>query len=170
MRATGIVRRVDELGRVVIPKEIRRTLRIREGDPLEIFTDQDGNVIFKKYSPLDLDEPAIKMLIEGIYKKVAGKVFLIDRDEIQLSYGIKRQGLSLSQEVYNLLDKNRAIQHTTKEVTLISGQPSEEIHFFPILSDCELIGGILVASTGLTSGQAALAIFAAETIGRILEG
>ena len=52
MKATGIVRRIDDLGRVVIPKEIRRTLRIREGDPLEIFTDKDGEVIFKKYSPI----------------------------------------------------------------------------------------------------------------------
>lgn len=51
MKATGIVRRIDDLGRVVIPKEIRRVLRIREGDPLEIFTDRDGEVIFKKYSP-----------------------------------------------------------------------------------------------------------------------
>ena len=54
MRATGIVRRIDELGRVVIPKEIRRTLRIREGDPLEIYTDHDGEVVLKKYSPLSL--------------------------------------------------------------------------------------------------------------------
>ena len=52
MKATGIVRRIDDLGRVVIPKEIRRTLRIREGDPLEIFTDRDGEVILKKYSPM----------------------------------------------------------------------------------------------------------------------
>ena len=51
MKATGIVRRIDDLGRVVIPKEIRRTLRIREGDPLEIFTDSDGGIILKKYSP-----------------------------------------------------------------------------------------------------------------------
>ena len=52
MKATGIVRRIDDLGRVVIPKEIRRTMRIREGDPLEIYTDNDGEVIFKKYSPI----------------------------------------------------------------------------------------------------------------------
>ena len=52
MKATGIVRRIDDLGRVVIPKEIRRTMRIREGDPLEIYTDRDGEVIFKKYSPV----------------------------------------------------------------------------------------------------------------------
>ncbi|MBQ2697867.1 MAG: AbrB/MazE/SpoVT family DNA-binding domain-containing protein, partial [Clostridia bacterium] len=52
MKATGIVRRIDDLGRVVIPKEIRRTMRIREGEPLEIYTDRDGEVIFKKYSPV----------------------------------------------------------------------------------------------------------------------
>ena len=52
MKATGVVRRIDDLGRVVIPKEIRRTLRIKEGDPLEIFTDKEGEVILKKYSPI----------------------------------------------------------------------------------------------------------------------
>ena len=54
MKATGVVRRIDDLGRVVIPKEIRRTLRIKEGDPLEIFTDKEGEVILKKYSPIVL--------------------------------------------------------------------------------------------------------------------
>lgn len=54
MRATGIIRRIDDLGRVVIPKEIRRTMGIREGDPLEIYTDKDGSIIFKKYSPSNL--------------------------------------------------------------------------------------------------------------------
>lgn len=52
MKATGIVRRIDDLGRIVVPKEIRRTLRIREGDPLEIFTDREGEIILKKYSPI----------------------------------------------------------------------------------------------------------------------
>ena len=49
MKATGIVRRIDDLGRIVIPKEIRRTMRIREGDPLEIYTESNGTVIFKKF-------------------------------------------------------------------------------------------------------------------------
>ena len=68
MRATGIVRRIDELGRVVIPKEIRRTLRIREGDPLEIYTDKDGEVILKKYSPIG----EIRQGLHGIPLPVAG--------------------------------------------------------------------------------------------------
>lgn len=82
MKATGIVRRIDDLGRVVIPKEIRRTMRIREGDPLEIFTNNDGEVIFKKYSPLgELGEFA------GVYAEVLGKVLttpvlICDRDHV----------------------------------------------------------------------------------------
>ena len=68
MKATGIVRRIDELGRVVIPKEIRRTQRIRQGDALEIFTAADGQVVFKKYSPLvELGELA------GVYAEVLAK-------------------------------------------------------------------------------------------------
>lgn len=56
MKATGIVRRVDDLGRVVIPKEVRRALRIKEGDPLEIFTTRDGEIVLKPFSPLSLDD------------------------------------------------------------------------------------------------------------------
>lgn len=56
MQATGIVRRIDELGRVVIPKEVRRALRIKEGDPLEIFTTREGEIVLKPFSPLTLDD------------------------------------------------------------------------------------------------------------------
>ena len=59
MKATGVLRKIDDLGRIVIPKEIRRTLRIREGDPLEFFTDYDGSVIFKKYSPIGEAQTAV---------------------------------------------------------------------------------------------------------------
>lgn len=64
MKATGIVRRIDDLGRVVIPKEIRRTLRIREGDPLEIFTDREGEIILKKYSPIGEFGMPVKLYAE----------------------------------------------------------------------------------------------------------
>ena len=68
MKATGIVRRIDDLGRVVIPKEIRRTMRIREGDPLEIFTSKDGEVIFKKYSLLGGVDEFAAQLCESLQK------------------------------------------------------------------------------------------------------
>lgn len=80
MKATGIVRRIDDLGRVVIPKEIRRTMRIREGDPLEIFTDKDGEVIFKKYSPIgELGEFA-SQYAESLAKTAGLPVCITDRD------------------------------------------------------------------------------------------
>ena len=66
MKATGIVRRIDDLGRVVIPKEIRRTLRIREGDPLEIFTDREGEIILKKYSPIGEFGMPVKLYAESL--------------------------------------------------------------------------------------------------------
>ena len=82
MKATGIVRRIDDLGRVVIPKEIRRTLRIREGDPLEIFVDRDGEVILKKYSPINEFGAFAKEYGEALYDSLGSAVLICDRDEI----------------------------------------------------------------------------------------
>jgi len=82
LKATGIVRRIDDLGRVVIPKEIRRTLRIREGDPLEIFTDREGQVILKKYSPIgELNEFATEYC-QSLYDNTGHTAIITDRDTI----------------------------------------------------------------------------------------
>lgn len=80
MKATGIVRRIDDLGRVVIPKEIRRTLRIREGDPLEIFVDRDGELILKKYSPISELGDFAKEYAEALYDSLNQNVLISDRD------------------------------------------------------------------------------------------
>ena len=80
MKATGIVRRIDDLGRVVIPKEIRRTLRIREGDPLEIFVDRDGEVILKKYSPISELSDFAKEYAEALFDSLGNPVLICDRD------------------------------------------------------------------------------------------
>lgn len=82
MKATGIVRRIDDLGRVVIPKEIRRTLRIREGDPLEIFVDRDGEVILKKYSPIGELGDFAKEYAESLYESTGHITMISDRDTI----------------------------------------------------------------------------------------
>ncbi|TDF91590.1 stage V sporulation protein T [Paenibacillus piri] len=82
MKATGIVRRIDDLGRVVIPKEIRRTLRIREGDPLEIFVDRDGEVILKKYSPIGELGDFAKEYAESLYESTNHTTMISDRDTI----------------------------------------------------------------------------------------
>ena len=82
MKATGIVRRIDDLGRVVIPKEIRRTLRIREGDPLEIFTDRDGGIILKKYSPIEELSEFSKEYVEALHQTIGNMVMICDKDTV----------------------------------------------------------------------------------------
>ena len=91
MKATGIVRRIDDLGRVVIPKEIRRTLRIREGDPLEIFTDTDGVVIFKKYSPVGEMSDFASQYVEVLSKAVNMPALVVDRDHVVAVAGVSRK-------------------------------------------------------------------------------
>ncbi|MEG0036304.1 MAG: AbrB/MazE/SpoVT family DNA-binding domain-containing protein, partial [Oscillospiraceae bacterium] len=82
MKATGIVRRIDDLGRVVIPKEIRRTLHIRDGDPLEIYTEKDGEVIFKKYSPVGELSGFAEKICESLYKTGGCTAAVCDRDSV----------------------------------------------------------------------------------------
>lgn len=82
MKATGIVRRIDELGRVVVPKEIRRTLRIHEGDPLEIFTDKEGEIVLKKYSPMGEVRSLVKELCQSIWNVSKCSIGVCDRDKV----------------------------------------------------------------------------------------
>lgn len=91
MKATGIVRRIDDLGRVVIPKEIRRTMRIREGDPLEIYTDREGEVIFKKYSPMGELSDFAAQYAETLHRTSDLSVVICDRDGIIACAGVPRK-------------------------------------------------------------------------------
>lgn len=91
MKATGIVRRIDDLGRVVIPKEIRRTMRIREGDPLEIYTDREGEVIFKKYSPIGELSAFAGQYAETLHKTCGLSVAICDRDAVIACAGVPRR-------------------------------------------------------------------------------
>ncbi|MDR2526062.1 MAG: AbrB/MazE/SpoVT family DNA-binding domain-containing protein [Oscillospiraceae bacterium] len=91
MKATGIVRRIDDLGRVVIPKEIRRTMRIREGDPLEIFTDADGEVIFKKYSPVGELSSTTRQYAEVLFRGTNLPILITDRDRVIACAGLSKK-------------------------------------------------------------------------------
>ncbi len=93
MKATGIVRRIDDLGRVVIPKEIRRTMRIREGDPLEIYTEKDGEVIFKKYSPMGELSAFAGQICDSLHKATDRAAIVCDRDSVIAAAGAKRREL-----------------------------------------------------------------------------
>ena len=91
MKATGIVRRIDDLGRVVIPKEIRRTMRIREGSPLEIYTDREGEVIFKKYSPVGEMSSFAYQYVDTLNKVCQMSVAVTDRDTIIACAGVPKK-------------------------------------------------------------------------------
>ena len=105
MKATGIVRRIDDLGRVVIPKEIRRTLRIKEGDPLEIFTDREGEIILKKYSPIGELSAFAKEYAEALAMTSGHSVCITDRDQVVAAAGNNRKeyaGKAISRQLENL--------------------------------------------------------------------
>ncbi|MBO7253754.1 MAG: AbrB/MazE/SpoVT family DNA-binding domain-containing protein, partial [Clostridia bacterium] len=110
MKATGIVRRIDELGRVVIPKEIRRTLRLRDGEPMEIFTGKDGEVVFKKYSPVgDVGEFSAHYA-EAINKSSGIPVVICDKDSVIAVSGASKRDLlekPISTSVSRLLEKRQ---------------------------------------------------------------
>lgn len=151
MKATGIVRRIDDLGRVVIPKEIRRTMRIREGDPLEIYTDRDGEVIFKKYSLMNGLGEFSAQLCETMYKTTARPVLITDRDTIVALSGLPRQEL-LEKRVSVPLEhimEGRQIYQRREEAPLIPvSEVKSDVNVLiaaPILSEGDVMGCVVFA-------------------------
>nr|MBQ8253513.1 stage V sporulation protein T [Lachnospiraceae bacterium] len=157
MKATGIVRRIDDLGRIVIPKEIRRTLRIRESDPLEIFTDREGEIILKKYSPIGEMTTFAKQYAESL-AQVSGKSALIaDRDQyIAVSGGYKSLlGKAMSREMEDAITDRKSINASKGEKTFIeiSAEKTPEMEQFvsvPIIAEGDVIGVVILASNDST--------------------
>ncbi len=154
MKATGVVRRIDDLGRVVIPKEIRKTLRIKEGDPLEIFTDREGQVILKKYSPIgELSEFAAGYA-ETLSKTTGHIACITDKDTIiAVSGGSKKEFLEqdISKELEKLMEDKEI--YTSKENSDIAmpitknenpeRKNSAQI-VYPIISNGDTIGTVIL--------------------------
>lgn len=110
MKATGIVRRIDDLGRVVVPKEIRRTLRIREGDPLEIFTDRDGEIILKKYSPIEELGEFAQQFCDAASQILNTTVCVSDHDTFIAAAGKEKKmfiGRMIHHELEQFIDKRK---------------------------------------------------------------
>ena len=108
MKATGIVRRIDDLGRVVVPKEIRRVLRIREGDPLEIYTDHEGEIILKKYSPIGELTEFAKQYAEVLAQTTGNIICITDRDQVVAVAGGSKKDIlmkAISQQLEKLIDE-----------------------------------------------------------------
>ena len=155
MKATGIVRRIDDLGRVVIPKEIRRTMRIREGDPLEIYTDREGEVIFKKYSPIGELAAFAAQYAETLHKTCNMAVVICDRDAVIASAGVPRKEFtdkSLSDEFESIIGA-RSLYLWREGTEKLPVTPDGTGHYIscamPILSEGDLVGCVAsVAAEG----------------------
>ena len=151
MKATGIVRRIDDLGRVVIPKEIRRTMRIREGDPLEIYTDAQGEVIFKKYSPIGELEPYTKQYAEVLYRTTGLPVVICDRDHVIAAAGVsKKQVLDkrISPELETAMEYRTTYLATPGGPVLPVCEDADKTAavMAPILGGGDVMGAVLVLS------------------------
>ncbi|KYP81262.1 stage V sporulation protein T [Ferroacidibacillus organovorans] len=152
MKATGIVRRIDDLGRVVIPKEIRRTLRIREGDPLEIFVDRDGEVILKKYSPIGELGDFAKEYAESLNETLGHPTLITDRDAVIATAGAPKKDYlekSIGPEVEKAMeDRKLSVATTASEMQIVKDR-SEHISsrvIAPIIYNGDPIGSVILFS------------------------
>lgn len=183
MRATGIVRRIDELGRVVIPKEIRRTLRIREGDPLEIYTDHDGEVVLKKYSPIGEIATIAKDYTDSLYRTLGHVTLISDRDAVVAVSGAGKRDQfekALSAETENIMQGRTAVMKNLSDgermLPLVQGDQTEQYTgqiIAPILADGEIVGCLMLAERESGVRMTAVDMKVAETtaviIGRQME-
>lgn len=152
MKATGIVRRIDDLGRVVIPKEIRRTLRIREGDPLEIFVDREGEVILKKYSPISELGHFAKEYAEALFDSLQSPTLICDRDEIIAIAGESKKDYlnkTIGSELTRTIETSSQVFETEPSNTEIIDGNEQELKSYcisPIIANGDPIGCVMVFS------------------------
>ena len=154
MKATGIIRKIDDLGRVVIPKEIRRTMRIREGDPLEIFTDKDGELIFKKYSPIGELNEFSSQICDSLKKSIKGTAAICDRDSLISVSGPGKKELldkSISPQLNKLMDgrSSYCCKKGESGLPVIAGENKYSISAAsPIISQGDIMGCVIIAGSG----------------------
>ena len=179
MKATGIVRRIDDLGRVVIPKEIRRTLRIREGDPLEIYTEKDGEVIFKKYSPMGELSDFAGQMCETISKTTGLPAAIADRDSVISVCGVPKRELAgkpITQELEQIMEARQVYRRTPGERPTAIAEGAEKYAVSvaaPIISEGDVMGCVIFFGEGDTAAgevEYKLAQTVAGFLGRQMEG
>ncbi len=150
MKATGIVRRIDDLGRVVIPKEIRRTLRIREGDPLEIYTATDGEVIFKKYSPVGELSTFASQYADVLSRISSMPTLVCDRDHVIAAAGVsKREYLErrVTSVLENYMENRRSYSahaNSVDEVQPVEGMENPAAIIYPIIASGDVTGAVVM--------------------------
>lgn len=177
MKATGIVRRIDELGRVVVPKEIRRTLRIHEGDPLEIYTDRDGEIILKKYSPIGELGSYAQEFVSALSRTFSVSAAICDRDLFIAVGGNLKKELSekpISGDIESLILARSPAMRTDANADMIRILDNDEReHFYaaflvPIIALSDPIGAVLLLSKDETAAIPSDAIKSAEMVAMFL--
>lgn len=156
MKATGVVRRIDDLGRVVIPKEIRKVHRIKEGDPLEIFTDKEGEIILKKYSPIGELTEFASSYAETLAKTTGHITCITDKDTvIAVSGGSKKDFLekNLSKQLEEVIENKEVFKSKDNDeiaIPITENEGRERIYnsqvIYPIISDGDVIGSVILLS------------------------
>ena len=181
MKATGIVRRIDDLGRVVVPKEIRRTLRIREGDPLEIFTDREGEIILKKYSPIGELGTFAQQYADSLAQTTGYVVCVTDRDTVIACAGNGKKeylGRHISRELEELIQGRQSLQAVSGDRSFVpaSSEPMEGIiseTIAPVISEGDAIGSVILlgreGKNKMGETEQKLAAAAAAFLGRQME-
>jgi AbrB family transcriptional regulator (stage V sporulation protein T) len=176
MKATGIVRRIDDLGRIVIPKEIRRSLRIRNGESLEIFIEKSGVIVLKKFSPMSDLEDFSKEYADSIFSMVKHNVFITDRDKIIAVAGsLKKKYLDkeISNYLENAILRRESFIERHKKTIQLTEDDSEEGSFAisSIITNGDSIGLVIILSEDreLTDLEEKTAQIAAQFIGKYLE-
>ena len=180
MKATGIVRRIDDLGRVVIPKEIRRTLRIREGDPLEIFTDKEGEIILKKYSPIGELGSFAKEYAESLAQTTGVITCIIDKDQvIAVSGGSKKEFYEkhISDAMEKCINSRNTVNAKRNESNFVPllEDDSEDAYTYqlvtPIICEGDVLGAVVLLSQDKKMGEleGKLAQTAAGFLGKQME-
>lgn len=177
MKATGIVRRIDDLGRIVIPKEIRRTLRIHEGDPLEIYTESDGTVIFKKYSPIGELSEFASQYAESLNKSTGLLTCITDKDSVIAASGSGRKELKekkLSDEVEKIMEKKTMFfSDGADRIKIVDDNDKFKAGVVaPIVHDGDPVGTVIFIAEpeqGMNEVEQKLAETAAGFLGKALE-
>jgi AbrB family transcriptional regulator (stage V sporulation protein T) len=175
MKATGIVRRIDDLGRIVIPKEIRRTLRIREGDPLEIFTDNDGGVILRKYSPIGEMLTFAAHYAEALNRATGMGVLICDRDHVVAAAGVSRKEYTerrVTQELEEIMESRTArTPNDGRAFRPVEGIDRMTEIAVPIIAAGDVSGAVVMLAGEAAGGDAEvkLALTAAGFLGRVME-
>lgn len=174
MKETGIIRRIDDLGRVVIPKEIRRTFRIKEGDPLEIFVQDDG-ITFKKYSVMKSIQDFAGLLCESVMKSSGQAIAVTDSDSVVKTQGAhcaKAYGHRMSQEYYDMMNLHHAYSHSSGEdaVYLDEDHNVQVYTIVPIIVDGEVMGSVTSATPTKNRKESDLQYTILKQVATFLEG